>query len=168
MDKFAACEPDEIVDLERFPWPWPTSSAEEVLLSHVLEHLGASADVYIGVMKELWRVCRDGAQVTIIVPHPRHDDFLSDPTHVRPVTELGLELFSRKANEYCQREGFANTPLALFHGIDFDLVSTQSLLDEPWAGDFKAGRIDEQAVEQAAARYNNVIKQQSFVLRAVK
>ena len=23
VDKFADCEPDEVVDLEVFPWPWP-------------------------------------------------------------------------------------------------------------------------------------------------
>ena len=168
VDKSAACGPDQVVDLEQFPWPWQSGVAEEVLLNHVLEHLGASAEVYIGVMKELWRVCRDGALVTIVVPHPRHDDFMTDPTHVRAITFDGLVLFSRKANEYWQREGNANTQLAVYHGIDFELVSTETTLDEPWAGDLAAGRIDQTAVDEATLRYNNVVKQQRFVLKAVK
>ena len=98
VDKVASSQPDQVVDLESFPWPWRDDEVEEVTLSHVLEHLGAQPDVYIGVMKELWRVCRNGATVNIVVPDPRHDFFIADPTHVRPITAMGLSLFSRKAN----------------------------------------------------------------------
>ena len=41
-------------------------------------------------MKELYRISCDQANIHISVPHPRHDDFLADPTHVRPITTLGL------------------------------------------------------------------------------
>lgn len=168
VDHSASCEPDAVVDLEVLPWPWPDNSAEEIVLNHVLEHLGAAPATYIGIIRELWRVCRPGATVTIAVPHPRSDDFMNDPTHVRAVTAEGLVLFSRKANEYWQRNGSSNTPLAVQHGVDFDFVSAESILEEPWASDRRAGKLDDQALERAAMRYNNVIKQQTFVLRAVK
>ena len=42
VDRFADCAPDEIVDLEKIPWPWPDDSAEEIQMIHVLEHLGAA------------------------------------------------------------------------------------------------------------------------------
>ena len=67
VDKMPAAEPDEVVDLEALPWPWPDDCAEEVLLKHVLEHLGASADSYLGIISELWRVCRADALVRIVV-----------------------------------------------------------------------------------------------------
>ncbi len=168
VDRFSAFHPDVVADLESFPWPWPDNHADEILMSHVLEHLGAAPDTYIGVIKELWRVCRNGATVQIVVPHPRHDDFISDPTHVRPVTGAGLLLFSRQANEEWTRDGCANTPLALYHGVDFALVSEGRLLEEPWAQDLRAGKIDAAAVEDAMRRFNNVIKEQRFVLRAIK
>src|SRR4249919_3237809 len=95
VDHSASCEPDAVVDLEVLPWPWPDNSADEILLNHVLEHLGAVPATYIGIIRELWRVCRPGATVTIAVPHPRSDDFMNDPTHVRAVTAEGLVLFSR-------------------------------------------------------------------------
>ena len=98
VDKIAMCNPDEVVDLERLPWPWPDDSVEEILLSHVLEHIGQTPDVYLGIIKEIYRVCRDGAKITIVVPHPRHDHFLQDPTHVRVVTPEGLNMFSQAAN----------------------------------------------------------------------
>jgi hypothetical protein len=168
VDKFSACAPDLLVDLETFPWPWPDGAVREIRMGHVLEHLGGTSAVYIGVMKELWRVCADGATITITVPHPRHDDYVSDPTHVRPITANGLTLFSRKANDYWKRANCSNTPLAYYHGVDFDLVSADYVLDEPWASDLGAGRIDRAAADQAVLRYNNVIKEQQFVLRVVK
>jgi len=168
VDKMAACGPDQVVDLERFPWPWPDGSVDEIMLHHVLEHLGASADVYIAVFKEMWRICRDGAAISIVVPHPRHDDFLGDPTHVRAVTGAGLEMFSRRANEAWRRGGFANTPLALYHGIDFEIAGEEMILDEPWRSELASGRLDRAAIEAAVSRYNNVVKEQRFVLRAVK
>ena len=168
VDRFGTFKPDVLADLEAFPWPWPDDYADEILMSHVLEHLGVHPDTYIGVIKELWRVCRDGATVQIVVPHPRHDDFISDPTHVRPVTAAGLQLFSRQANEQWAREGCANTPLALYHGVDFVLVSESRVLDERWAEEFRAGRIDAAGLQDAERRFNNVIKEQRFVLRAIK
>ena len=168
VDKLGTFSPDEVVDLEQLPWPWKDSSVDEVMLSHVLEHLGAQADVYIGIMRELWRVCRNGATITIVVPHPRHDDFISDPTHVRPVTGDGLALFSRRANEYWAANGFANTPLALHYGIDLEPISANMMLADPWASDLQAGRIDERTVAEAVQRYNNVVRQQTFVLRVNK
>jgi hypothetical protein len=110
VDKYGT--PDVRHDLEQFPWPWADSTVAAVKLIHVLEHLGRDPDVFIGIMKELYRVCAPGAKVEIVVPHPRHDNFIGDPTHVRPVTLGMMTLFDRTACEEWQRGGFANTPLA--------------------------------------------------------
>jgi hypothetical protein len=168
VDKFDHFKPDQVVDLESFPWPWGSDQADEVALNHVLEHLGAQPSVYLRVMQELWRVCRNGAQIWIAVPDPRHDDFLSDPTHVRPITLMGLGLLSRKANEEWMRQGCANSPLAFYLQVDFDVVSHEFTLDEPWKGDFESGKLDTEALHDAMQRYNNVVKEQRFILRAVK
>src|SRR5579859_5561149 len=55
LDKYDSFSPDVVWDLERFPWPFETSSVGEVALIHCLEHLGASADIFLGIMKELYR-----------------------------------------------------------------------------------------------------------------
>lgn len=168
VDKFAECEPDEVVDLEATPWPWPDDSVAAVLLRHVLEHLGREPDVYLAIIKELWRVCRDGAEVTVIVPHPRHDQFLNDPTHVRPVTPQGLEMFSKARNQEWMETGAANTPLALQIDVDFELVSVNMTPDEPWRGRFERQEITAAELNQAMRMHNNVIVESTIVLRAVK
>jgi hypothetical protein len=168
VDKVAAALPDKIVDLEVSPWPWPDNSADEVLLSHVLEHLGARPDVYLGIIKELYRVCRDGAKVTIIVPHPRHDHYLNDPTHVRPITAEGIAMFSQETNRKGIAAGAANTPLGIYLGVDFFIEAHNSLLGEPWRTRLERKEISEADVRQAAQSFNNVIQQTELVLRAVK
>jgi hypothetical protein len=71
-------------------------------------------------MKEMYRVCKNGAKLDIVVPHPRHDDFMNDPTHVRPITLNVLALFSKTWNRKWEADGSANTKLALEHDVDFE------------------------------------------------
>jgi hypothetical protein len=166
VDKFG--NPDLKWDLEVFPWPWQTSSVTEIVLKHVLEHLGQSADTYLGIFKELYRVCQPGAVIHITVPHPRHDDFLGDPTHVRPVTPQSLTLLSKRLNRLFAEQKAANTPLAFYLDVDFELEGLQYDLDEPWRSQLKSGQISAEQVTEQAQRYNNVIKQISMRLRTVK
>lgn len=168
VDKEAAAEPDQQVDLEALPWPWPDDAAEAVVMRHVLEHLGASTETYLGIIRELYRVCRDGAEVTITVPHPRHDQFLNDPTHVRPITPQGLEMFSRRRCLEWQKEGAANTPLALYLNVDFELKSVTMVPDRAWRERMKRGEVDQRGLAEAARLYNNVISEMTVVLQARK
>jgi hypothetical protein len=168
VDKIAASGPDQVVDLEALPWPWPDDSVDEVLLAHVLEHLGARTDAYLGIIKELYRVCRNGATVTIIVPHPRHDFFLDDPTHVRTITPDGLVMFSQQQNREWMAKGAANTPLGVYHGVDFAFVSVKDTLDEYWHGRVQRREIKPDELDFAARHYNNVVSQTTIVLKAVK
>lgn len=168
VDKYPYGEPDQLVDLERFPWPWADDSVVEVAMIHVLEHLGQDADTYLEIMKELWRVCRSGATIRIVVPHPRSDQYLNDPTHVRPVTADGLRMFSRRANREWASRGAANTPLGEILGIDLELQSTQYELDAAWRARLEKGELSQEQVLEAARTYNNVITQATHLLRVIK
>ena len=123
VDSAAASQPDEVFDLEVTPWPWADSCADEVRFIHSLEHMGADPKVFLAIMSEVYRICAPNAQVVIHVPHPRHDNFLDDPTHVRPITPAMMSLFDREANETWRATGAANTPLALYTGVDFKIAS---------------------------------------------
>ena len=168
VDKIAMCDPDEVVDLEQLPWPWPDDSVDEILLSHVLEHLGQSPDIYLGIVKEVYRVCRNDAKITIVVPHPRHDHFLQDPTHVRVVTPEGLNMFSQAANRRLIARGGANTPLGIYLGVDLAVESAEFDLDDRWLGRLQRGEITETDVQHAQKTYFNVISQITIVLKAIK
>ncbi|MBT5107800.1 MAG: hypothetical protein HOM25_03885 [Rhodospirillaceae bacterium] len=168
VDMSPLCAPDVVLNLEDTPWPWPDSSVEEVALIHVLEHLGQTTEKYFDVLRELYRVCQHGAKITIVVPHPRHDDFLHDATHVRAVTVEGLSMFSRKNCEEWIASGHANTPLAMIVGVDFDVVDSEFRLEEPWSSELASGALSEKAVMQAIKSNNNVAKETKVILRVIK
>ena len=161
-------EPDVRHDLEAFPWPWPDDSVEEVRLSHVLEHLGRDPDVYLEIMKELYRVCRDGATIRIAAPHHRHDYFFNDPTHVRAVTAEGMELFSQRINRHWIAKGRANSPLGIYLGVDFELIDVKFKPSELWHHLHAQDPAGADAMLQQNALYNNLIEEVLIVLRAVK
>jgi hypothetical protein len=163
-------DPDLRHDLEVFPWPWPDDSVSEVLLFHVLEHLGRDPNVYLAIMKELYRVCRDGAWIWVVVPHHRHDHFYHDPTHVRAVTIEGMKLFSQRVNRQWAAEGFANTPLALYLGIDFELVEVKLKPSALWRclHANSQHQIDAETLLRQSELYNNMIQEVEMMLRAVK
>ena len=156
VDSAPECEPDEVVDLEQFPWPWPDSSAERVVMSHVLEHLGAAPKVFLGVMKELYRVCAPGAVVEIQVPHPRHDNFIGDPTHVRVITPQVMSLFDRELNDQWKAGGFSNTPLAHYTGVDFETRGVSLVLQEPYASQLQSGVLSQEKVAELERTLFNV------------
>lgn len=160
--------PDVVHDLESFPWPWPDSSVEEVRAHHVLEHLGATPEKFIGVMKEMHRVCRAGAKVEIVVPHPRHDDFLNDPTHVRPITLNVLALFSKSWNRKWAEDGSANTKLGLEHDIDFEPTEEAFQLDDRVQKLVDSGKLSMEELDVWVRERNNVVKAIHLTLEARK
>jgi hypothetical protein len=160
--------PDVRWNLEETPWPWDDDSVGEIRMSHVLEHLGQSPEAFIGVMKELYRVCRHDARIHVRVPHPRHDFFLGDPTHVRPILPETLELFSLRRNLEWAAQGAPNTPLAQYHGVDFEVVDSELVFDEPYATQIASGALAPAEAAALATRYNNVVTEIRMTLRAVK
>lgn len=129
IDAVASLAPDRVMDLEKTPWDLPSDAAEEVLLNHVLEHLGASTATFLAVMQELHRVCRDGALIRINVPHPLHEHYRTDPSHVRPVTPQTLAMFSQAECDQAAAVGSPMTPWAHILGVDFELASVQYVAD---------------------------------------
>ena len=80
VDSQESCEPDILVDLEELPWPFESDSADEIVLCHVLEHLGETSAIYLKIIQELYRVSQHSARISITVPHPRPDDFTNHPS----------------------------------------------------------------------------------------
>jgi hypothetical protein len=168
VDKYKDCSPDILADLEQLPWDWCLSGiVEEVVLRHVLEHLGATSDTFCGIMRELYRVTVSGARILVTVPHPRSDSFLSDPTHVRAIMPGTLALFSKKWNRHTLAQGWANTPLAQIHDVDFNIEYTTFNLNPPWDA-LSGGSAEERAqVKQAIDERANVVAEIEIALRRV-
>jgi hypothetical protein len=94
VDSFPLPGIDVIADLDECgdtPLPIADNSAEEFLLSHVIEHLGDP----LGLMEELHRIAQVGAIATIRCPYGSSDDADEDPTHVRRMFLQSFGYFSQ-------------------------------------------------------------------------
>ncbi len=166
VDKYGT--PDVLHDLETFPWPWEDGSVSEIRLNHVLEHLGETTAVYFRIIKELYRVCSAGATIYVAVPHPRHGDFLDDPSHVRIVTPQGFDLFSKSKNREWKRCGYANSPLGIYLDVDFEIVNVNHVLDPYWLDKLNRKEVTEAQVDEAFRNFNNVVKEIRMLLKVIK
>ena len=168
LDKFKYFKPDIVHDLEIVPYPFKDDEVEEIRMIHILEHIGQDPETFNNIMKELYRICCNNAKIDIVVPHPRHDDFLSDPTHVRPITILGLQLYDKELNEKWQKQKAANSPLALIHNIDFRIKHVRYDLEAKYHKLLNEQKINKEELDEMMNHYNNVIKQIFIQLEVIK
>lgn len=168
VDKFDTFNPDIVHDLENFPYPFKDNEIDEIKLIHVLEHIGQSPDIFIKIIKELYRICCDQANIHISVPHPRSDDFLADPTHVRPITTLGLSLFDLEQNKEWQKIGASNTPLAMIHNVNFKIIKNEIVLNPKYSNLLNEKKITFDELPEIIEKYNNVVNQTNYTLKVIK
>ena len=69
--------------------PLQSECADLVYMSHVIEHVSN----FIGLMEEVYRVCKPDAAVEIVVPYYTSRGAFRDPTHVRYITEDTFQYF---------------------------------------------------------------------------
>lgn len=120
VDKDPECKPDLCFDLTQPNWPIEDSTIDEVMAEHILEHLEGT-EGYLTFWKELYRVCKNGAEIKIEVPHWKHDTFIHDPTHCRAVTPVGVAMFDQARNENDRVNGGRETKLGFMCHVDFEL-----------------------------------------------
>lgn len=65
VDTDPRTDPDQVVDLDEYPWPWETSTATTIVLDDVLEHL---EDPYRALLA-VHRVLEPGGRLDLAVPH---------------------------------------------------------------------------------------------------
>ncbi|MES2281118.1 MAG: hypothetical protein V4542_06865 [Pseudomonadota bacterium] len=168
VDMFPECQPDVVCNLEMLPWPWLDSSVEEVVFNHCLEHLGQQSQIFLGMMKELYRICKNNAVIEINVPHPRHDNFIGDPTHVRVISPQLLYLFDKSLNDEWKRIGAANSPLAHYLGVDFVVTTAQTVLGHPYGQMFTDGEITSDDLDTMIRERNNIAEEYRIKLAVRK
>jgi hypothetical protein len=168
IDKTPACRPDRVMDLEALPWDIDSDCASEVTFNHSLEHMGRDPDVFLGILKELYRICLPDAKIMISVPHPRNDSFISDPTHVRAITPLMLAAFSKKNCNSWKAEKSSNTPFAIYLDIDFETISCSVNLESHYQQKLQKGQISTEDIYTYERERLNVATEYVFELRCIK
>jgi ubiquinone/menaquinone biosynthesis C-methylase UbiE len=157
------CNPDFLVDIAKEQWPFEDNSIDGVIAHHILEHLG---EEFFHVMKELYRVCKDGTFINILVPFPRHDTFLIDPTHRRPILPQTMSMFSKKHNQNDIDNGGRETPLGIIYDVDFEVINYGFKLEPAYQEMFQT--LTEEECRKVVNESFNVIYETEIVLMVVK
>lgn len=77
MDSNPRAHADVIHDLGIIPYPFAANEFDEIVCSHVIEHVPE----VMAFMTELYRIAKPGARIKILTPHYSNPDWPSDPTH---------------------------------------------------------------------------------------
>ena len=167
VDYDSLCNPDIICNIEIEKLPIEDNIVTDVIAHHIFEHLGDPG--YFNFLKELYRVCTDGATIDVVVPHHRHDNFLNDATHRRPITVEGLRMFSKKFNNYCISINDGCSKLGLFFDVDFEIEKFEYNFAAEYNELLNNPTEENQAIiRQAITTLNNVIVETRIVLTVVK
>lgn len=95
---------DIIHDLNVFPYPFADNSIDQVYLDNVLEHL----DDPMAVMAEVHRICKNAAEIKVIVPYFRSVWAFIDPTHQHFFTVDSFAYYDPD-HLICQRYDYVKT-----------------------------------------------------------
>lgn len=122
---------DLIADLERCedrPLPLEADSADEFLLSHLIEHIAKP----LPLMQELHRIAKHGAKCVIRCPYGSSDDADEDPTHVRRYFMNSFAVFAQPyywRADYGYRADWQADKITLVINRRYEGLSAQEVFD---------------------------------------
>jgi SAM-dependent methyltransferase len=108
---------DLVHDLDRPPYPLPDDCADEIVLSHVLEHFSDP----LPLMEEVWRLARPGGRILVRTPHYSGRYAWNDPTHRRAFTSESFHYFGENTYSYYTRARFRVRSVRLKYFMEEEL-----------------------------------------------
>lgn len=163
VDHDPLTNPDIVMNLNEDKFPILDSVVDEIKAHHILEHIG---DGFLNLMKEMYRVCSDGAIIDIRVPHHRHENFFGDPTHVRPITLETLRLFSKKYNVWHMQQYNSSSGFGIKLDVDFEILDYEFIVDDDYAE--LAAQEKYEQLHQMSRQINNVYSELRVKLGVLK
>jgi SAM-dependent methyltransferase len=82
---------DAVVDLEQFPWPIESNSAEDIVCNHYVEH---TSDL-IKFMNEVYRILKPGGKIKIVAPYYTSIRCWQDPTHKHAISDATFLYYNK-------------------------------------------------------------------------
>ena len=79
-----------------------------------------------------------------------------------------MKIFSKKQNKNWRNEGCANSLLAEYLDVDFEVTEVKWIPGDDWLGKLKSGEVSSDELAQLAANQYNIVKEIQIRLRAIK
>lgn len=168
IDDDPTLNPDYVINLDdvNLRLPFDDNTVDEIKALHVLEHIGTG---FIQLMKEIYRVSKNGCIIDVVAPNEYHAVFYGDPTHVRPINVNIFQTLS-KEHEY----GY----LAKKYDVNFRILEHSFNFDslyEPLVADYNIRKLENRitpeedfTIMRLLREANNVVIENVIKLEVVK
>jgi predicted SAM-dependent methyltransferase len=156
VDVSNKCNPDQVLDFETTPWPYEDDTFDKITADNVLEHLGQDPKVFTNIIKEMYRVSKNGAEWYICVPHFRCDLFWDDYTHVRVLTPKTFKMFDQKFNYETIQKRMSESTFGIYHNVDLELTDAKYNIINVWKDQVENGMIGPRELDMKLNTLANV------------
>lgn len=164
VDSSKMCGPDQVVDLEVFPWPWEDNSFDEIYAKDILEHLGPTPKDFIKILQEMVRISKPQAVWKVIVPHWRCDLAYDDPTHIRVITSSTFKMFDQEKNVEAYNNRRSDSMLGLLNNIDVEISDVKYNIIEYWLKEVENQNLTNKQLDLKLNTLNNVAESTEITL----
>lgn len=168
VDIEARCNPDQVIDLDITPWPWPNDFFEKIHADNILEHLGPQPRDFAAIVQEMYRVSKDQAEWYINVPHHRCDNAFDDFTHRRFLTSGTFKLFDQKFNHHTIQTHQAHSTFGLDFGVDIEIYDITYNIVNYWRQQQEEGMLAPKQLDINLNTLSNVAESVNIFCRVHK
>ena len=168
VDIESKCNPDEVLNFEVTPWPYEDNFFDKINADNILEHLGQNPKVFTNIIKEMYRVSKDGAEWFINVPHHRCDLYWDDYTHVRPLSAKTFKMFDQKVNFESIAKKLSDSTYGLYHGVDLEVYDTTYNMVGYWLQQQQDGMLAPKQLDINLNTMSNVAESINIFIRVHK
>ena len=168
VDIQPSCNPDEVLDLEQTPWPYEDNFFERISADNILEHVGQNPKVFTEIIKEMYRVSKDGAEWYINVPHHRCDLFWDDYTHVRVLTPKTFKMFDQQYNYESIQNKLSDSTFGFYHNVDLEVVDAKYNIINYWKKQQDEGMLGPTQLDINLNTMSNVAESVDIFIRVHK
>jgi predicted SAM-dependent methyltransferase len=168
VDIESKCNPDEVLNFETTPWPYEDDFFEKITADNILEHLGQDPKVFTNIIKEMYRVSKNGAEWYIQVPHHRCDLFWDDYTHVRALSAKTFKMFDQKFNYETIEKKLSESTYGLYHSVDLEVYDVTYNIVPYWKQQVADGMLGSTELEIKLNTMSNIVESVNIFIRVHK
>lgn len=168
VDVEPKCNPDQVLDFEVTPWPYEDNFFEKITADNILEHLGQDPKVFTNIIKEMYRVSKDGAEWFINVPHYRCDLQWDDYTHVRVITSKLFDLFDQQKNVQTIERKLSHSTFGLYHNVDLEVFDVSHNIIGYWRNQVEQGMLGPQQLDINLNTMSNIAESLNIMVKVHK
>jgi len=168
VDIQKSCNPDEVLDFETTPWPYGDDFFDKINADNILEHLGQDPKVFTKIIKEMYRISKDGAEWFINVPHHRCDLYWDDYTHVRPLSAKTFKMFDQKVNFESIAKKLSDSTFGLYNNVDLEVYDTTCNIIRYWSDLQQSGMIGPGQLDLNLNTMSNVAESVNIFIKVHK